>query len=51
MEKLKDKRIFIAGATGTIGMQVAKLLASSGATVYISGRNPEKLKTAAAFFV
>lgn len=49
MEKLKDKRVFIAGASGTIGMQVAKLLVSGGAKVYISGRNASKLQTAIEF--
>lgn len=49
MEKLKDKRVFIAGASGTIGMQVAKLLVSGGAKVYMSGRNSAKLQTAVEF--
>jgi short-subunit dehydrogenase len=49
MEKLKDKRVFIAGASGTIGMQVAKLLVGGGAKVYISGRNSDKLHTAIEF--
>jgi NAD(P)-dependent dehydrogenase (short-subunit alcohol dehydrogenase family) len=43
MESVKGKHILIVGATGTIGFQTARQLAASGATIYISGRNPEKL--------
>lgn len=44
MEKLNGKKIVIAGATGGIGSQLAKLLHQSGAVVLLSGRNREKLK-------
>jgi NADP-dependent 3-hydroxy acid dehydrogenase YdfG len=43
MEKLKDKIVLIVGATGGIGAASAKLLAASGAIVFIAGRNHEKL--------
>lgn len=48
METLKDKNVLIAGATGGIGSNTAKLLAASGAKVFLTGRNGEKLKTVAA---
>jgi short-subunit dehydrogenase len=44
MEKIKDKKILVAGATGTIGSQTAELLHSSGATLFLTGRNGVKLK-------
>jgi short-subunit dehydrogenase len=44
MEKLSHKRILIVGATGGIGAQTAKLLAGSGANLFLAGRNPEKVK-------
>lgn len=47
MESVKGKHILIVGATGTIGQHAAKQLSTSGATVYISGRNAEKLSSAA----
>lgn len=47
MEKIKDKKILLAGATGTIGERVAELLASSGANLILTGRNKEKLKAVA----
>jgi len=43
MEKLKDKVVLIAGATGTIGEATARLLLQSGAKVIITGRNEAKL--------
>lgn len=43
MESVKGKHVLIVGATGTIGHQAAKLLAGSGAFIYASGRNKEKL--------
>jgi NADP-dependent 3-hydroxy acid dehydrogenase YdfG len=43
MEKLKDKVVLIAGATGTIGEATARLLHQSGAKVIITGRNEAKL--------
>lgn len=43
MEKLRDKKVLIAGATGTIGAKTTRLLHSSGADVFIAGRNAELL--------
>ena len=43
MEKLTHKKIFIVGATGGIGSQTAKLLAASGAELYLSGRKADQL--------
>jgi short-subunit dehydrogenase len=43
METLKQKNILLAGATGGIGAQTAKLLAGSGANLFLTGRNSEKL--------
>lgn len=47
MESAKGKYILIAGATGGIGSQTAKLLAGSGAHLFLTGRNEEKLKAVA----
>jgi short-subunit dehydrogenase len=44
MESLKGKNILLTGATGGIGRQTAKLLCSSGATVFLTGRNENKLR-------
>lgn len=44
MEKLKDKKILIAGATGGIGAATTKLLCSGGAKVAITGRNKSQLE-------
>lgn len=43
MESLKGKNVLIVGATGGIGHQAARLMAGSGAQVFIAGRNAEKL--------
>lgn len=43
MEKLNNKNILIAGATGGIGEATARLLAQSGAVLFLAGRNKEKL--------
>ena len=43
MEKLTNKNILIAGATGGVGRNTAKLLAQSGARVFLAGRNADKL--------
>jgi len=43
MQTLKDKNILLIGATGGIGSRTAKLLASSGAKLFLTGRNTEKL--------
>jgi len=47
MEKLKDKNILVVGASGSIGKETAKLLAGSGAKVYICGRNSERIQETA----
>ncbi len=44
METLKDKNVFIAGATGGIGKATAKLLKASGANLFLAARNELKLK-------
>lgn len=46
MESLKGKKVLIVGATGGIGSRLAKLLQGSGAMVYITGRNADKLSAA-----
>jgi short-subunit dehydrogenase len=43
MEKLNGKYVLVMGATGGIGSALVKLLASSGAIVYMAARNQEKL--------
>jgi NAD(P)-dependent dehydrogenase (short-subunit alcohol dehydrogenase family) len=45
MESLKGKNVLIVGATGGIGQQAARLMAGSGAQVFIAGRNGAKLAT------
>jgi NADP-dependent 3-hydroxy acid dehydrogenase YdfG len=44
MESLKGKKVLLAGVTGGIGTALAKLLQSSGAEVYGTGRNGQKLQ-------
>lgn len=44
MESLKDKNVLLIGATGGIGAQTAKLLNSSGAKIFLAGRNNTKLE-------
>ena len=46
MESLKGKKVLLVGASGGIGMRLAKLLTGSGAIVFITGRNQEKLAIA-----
>ncbi len=46
MESLKGKKVLLIGASGGIGMRLAKLLTGSGAIVFITGRNREKLMAA-----
>ena len=48
MQTLKDKNILVIGATGGIGSRTAKLLADSGANLFLTGRNREKLQAVAA---
>ena len=48
MEKLTGKKVVVAGATGGIGSSLVKLLVQSGADVFITGRNNEKLSNIAA---
>lgn len=48
METVKGKNILIVGATGSIGSHTAKLLAGSGANLFLAGRNAEKLISVAA---
>lgn len=43
METLKGKQVIIVGATGGIGAHAAKLIHGSGAIVYITGRDAQKL--------
>ncbi len=47
MESVKGKNILLTGATGGIGSAVAKLLAASGANLFLTGRNSEKLSAIA----
>ena len=47
METLKDKNVLIVAATGGIGSNTAKLLAGSGAKLFLTGRNAEKLASVA----
>ena len=48
METLKHKNILIAGATGGIGAAAARLLAGSGARIFLTGRNADRLAAVAA---
>ena len=48
MEKLNGKRVVVAGASGGIGSHLSRLLRQSGAEVFMTGRNAEKLADAAA---
>jgi short-subunit dehydrogenase len=43
MEAVKGKNILIMGATGGIGSRTARLLASSGANLFLAARNQDKL--------
>lgn len=47
MESLKDKNVFIAGATGGIGTATAKLLKQSGANLFLAAKNESKLQALA----
>jgi len=48
METLKNKHILITGATGGIGAAAARMLAGSGARLFLTGRNADKLAAVAA---
>jgi NADP-dependent 3-hydroxy acid dehydrogenase YdfG len=48
MESLKGKQVLLAGATGSIGSQTARLLAQGGARLFLAGRNQDKLASLAA---
>ncbi|MBL7747812.1 MAG: SDR family NAD(P)-dependent oxidoreductase, partial [Chitinophagaceae bacterium] len=48
MEAVKGKNILVVGATGGIGSRTAKLLAGSGANIFLTGRDTEKLQSIAA---
>ena len=48
METIKGKTILLTGATGGIGKETAKMLASSGATLFLTARDEMKLKELAA---
>ncbi|CAN5889453.1 SDR family oxidoreductase [soil metagenome] len=50
MESIKGKNILIAGATGSIGSSVTGLLHASGANLFLTGRNEEKLRSLAISF-
>lgn len=43
MQSVKGKKILVVGATGGIGAATARLLAGSGANIFIAARNAEKL--------
>jgi short-subunit dehydrogenase len=47
MESLKGKNVLVIGATGGIGSGITKLLAGSGAHLFITGRNQDKLMSVA----
>ena len=47
MQTLKDKNVLLIGATGGIGNRTAKLLAGSGANLFLAGRNADKLQQVA----
>ena len=47
MQSLKDKNILLIGASGGIGSRTAKLLSGSGAKLFLTGRNIEKLRVVA----
>jgi short-subunit dehydrogenase len=48
METLKNKRVLVIAATGGIGSSTAKLLAESGAQLFLTGRDAGKLSAIAA---
>lgn len=48
MESLRGKHVLVVGATGDIGMHTARLLQSSGASLFLSGRDAAALQSFAA---
>lgn len=48
METVKGKNVLIIGATGGIGIELCKLLQASGANIFITGRNIDKLNSLSA---
>jgi NAD(P)-dependent dehydrogenase (short-subunit alcohol dehydrogenase family) len=44
--QLKNKRAFVSGSTGGIGLAIAKVLASEGAEVIINGRSQDRIDQA-----
>jgi len=42
---LKDRNVFITGATGGLGAHIAVELSQQGCNIYLTGREPNKLKT------
>ena len=48
MEKLKEKKVLVTGASGAIGAAAVRHLLASGAEVYVTGRDKEKLSVLAA---
>lgn len=47
METIKGKNILVIGATGGIGKETIKLLSSSGANLFVTGRNETLLQSTA----
>ena len=47
MESVKGKNVLLIGATGGIGIKTTRLLAGSGANLFIAARNKEKLQSLA----
>lgn len=47
MESIKGKYVVLAGATGGIGAATARLLAGSGAQLFLTGRNADRLQSLA----
>lgn len=50
METIKDKKILVVGATGDIGTATVKMLASTGAKLFITSTDAVKLRTLADSF-
>lgn len=48
MEKLKEKKVLVTGASGAIGAAAVRHLLAAGAEVYVTGRDGQKLSALAA---